>query len=59
MIIEFIIGVGIFPHEVLTHSIWVEDKPQQRKLCCPKTIGSLLQYHELQERYPVGFVIRH
>jgi hypothetical protein len=63
MIIEFIVGVSIFAHDVVIHRVWLEDKPSMKKilykifgLLSPKLVEIPPQHIIRQEEYPVGFV---
>ena len=55
MIIEFIIGVSIFSHDVIIHQLWIEGDIQP-KPGCPSQIEIPLRYKRMQVRYPVGYI---
>ena len=54
MIIEFIMGVSIFAHDVVIHQLWIEEL-RPAKTVVPKTIGTPLQYKKVLG-YPSGFL---
>jgi len=62
MLVEFIMGVSIFAHDVVILMVWMEDKHSTErenkilKLLSQRTTEILPQYITRQDRYPVGFV---